>query len=174
MGAVTDRDKSLDLAVNDLKKVQEYEPKNIDSYWYLAMVTMTKGELLASRGGPEEREKAVKQATAILEQAVQAARTEPRAHINLLAMKLMLSKNSDPAKQKEQIEALEPEYLSLVSNFDSSAEAFAAMSQFYSAYSSFTGPRLGPEKLDKALEAVEQAMRLDGQNVAYSISAANL
>jgi tetratricopeptide (TPR) repeat protein len=174
MGAVTDRDKSLDLAVDDLKKVQEYEPNNIDSYWYLAMVTMTKGELLASRGGPEEREKAVKQATVILEQAVQAARTEPRAHINLLAMKLMLSKNSDPAKQKEQIETLEPEYLSLVSNFDSSAEAFAAMSQFYSAYSSFTGPRLGPEKLDKAIEAVEQAMRLDGRNVHYSISAANL
>lgn len=174
MGAVTDRDKSLDLAVDDLKKVQEYEPGNIDAYWYLAMVTMTKGELLASRGGPEEREKAVKQATAILEQAVQVARTEPRAHINLLAMKLMLSKNSDPAQQKEQIEALEPEYLSLVNNFDSSAEAFAAMSQFYSAYSSFTGPRLGPEKLDKAIEAVEQAMRLDGQNVIYSISAANL
>ncbi|MHC4535760.1 MAG: tetratricopeptide repeat protein, partial [Planctomycetota bacterium] len=174
MGAVTNRDKSLDMAVDDLKKVQEYEPNNIDAYWYLAMVTMTKGELLASRGGPEEREKAVKQATAILEQAVQVARTEPRAHINLLAMKLMLSKNSDPVKQKEQIEALEPEYVSLVRNFDSSAEAFAATSQFYSAYSSFTGPRLGPEKLDKAIEAIEQAMRLDEQNVAYSVSAANL
>ena len=71
-------------------------------------------------------------------------------------------------------QALEPEYLSLVRKFDSSAEVFAAMSQFYSAYSIFTGPRLGPEKLDKAIEAVEQAMRLDGQNVAYSISAANL
>ncbi|MHC4105881.1 MAG: tetratricopeptide repeat protein, partial [Planctomycetota bacterium] len=174
MGAVTDRDKSLALAVDDLKKVQEYEPGNIDAYWYLAMVTMTKGELLASRGGPEEREKAIQQAMAILEQAVQVARTEPRAHINLLAMKLMLSKNSDPVQQKEQIEALEPEYLSLVRNFDSSAEAFAAMSQFYSAYSSFTGPRLGPEKLDKAIEAVEQAVRLNGQDVVYSISAANL
>ena len=174
MGAVTNRDKSLALAVDDLKKVQEYEPNNIDAYWYLAMVTITKGELLASRGGPEERDKATKQATAILEQAVQIVRTEPQAHINLLSLKLMLSKNSDPAQQKEQIEALEPEYLSLVRNFDSSAEAFAAMSQFYSVYSSFTGPRLGPEKLDKAIEAAEQAMRLDEQNVVYAISAANL
>ena len=174
MGAVTNRDESLALAVDDLKKVQEYEPNNIDAYWYLAMVTITKGELLASRGGPEERDKATKQATAILEQAVQIARTEPRAHINLLAMKLMLAKNDDPARQKEQIEALEPEYLSLVRKFDSSAEAFAAMSQFYSVYSAFTGPRRGPEKLDKAIEAIEQAMRLDEQNVLYAISAANL
>ena len=74
MGAVTNRDKSLALAVDDLKKVHEYEPNNIDAYWYLAMVTITKGELLASRGGPEERDKATKQATAILEQAVQIAR----------------------------------------------------------------------------------------------------
>ncbi|NQT03094.1 MAG: tetratricopeptide repeat protein, partial [Planctomycetes bacterium] len=174
MGAVTNRDESLAQAVDDLKKIQEFEPNNIDAYWYLAMVTITKGELLASRGGPEERDKAAKQATAILEQAVQIAPTDPQAHINLLSLKLMLAKNSDPAKQKEQIEALEPEYVSLVRNFDSSAEAFAAMSQFYSVYSAYTGPRQGPEKLDKAIEDVEEAIRLNEQNVVYSISAANL
>ncbi len=174
VGAVTNRDETITQAVDDLDKVREYEPNNVDAYWYLAMATITKGEILASRGGTEERDKAVQQATEILEQAVQAARTDPQAHIRLLSLKLMLSKNSDPAKQKEQIEALEPEYLLLVRNFDSSAAAFAAMSQFYSIYSSFTGPRLGSEKLDKSIEAIEQAIRLDEQNVFYSISAANL
>ena len=174
MGAVTNRDETITQAVDDLNKVKEYEPNNIEAYWYLAMATITKGEMLASRGGSDEKDKAVKQATAILEQAVQIARTEPQAHINLLSLKLMLAKNSDSAKQKDQIEALEQEYLSLVRNFDSSAEAFAAISQFYSVYSTFTGPRMGPEKLDKAMEAVEQAMKLDEQNVIYSISAANL
>ena len=48
------------------------------------------------------------------------------------------------------------------------------MSQFYSVYSSFTGPRMGSEKLDKSIEAVEQAIKLDEQNVVYSISAANI
>ncbi|MHC4725956.1 MAG: tetratricopeptide repeat protein [Planctomycetota bacterium] len=174
VGAVTNREGAITQAVVDLNKVREYDPNNIDAYWYLAMATVTKGEILASRGGSEERDEAVQQATEILEQAVQLARTEPQAHINLLSLKLMLAKNDDTAKQKEQIVALEPEYLSLVRNFDSSPEAFAAMSQFYSVYSTFTGPRMGTEKLDKAIEAVEQAMKLDEQNVGYSINAANL
>ena len=73
MGAVTNRDEAISQAVNDLNQVLEYDPNNIDAYWYLAMATVTKGEVLASRGGPEERDKAVKEATAILEQAVQNA-----------------------------------------------------------------------------------------------------
>ncbi len=174
MGAVTNRDETITQAIDDLNKVREYDPNNIDAYWYLAMATITKGEIAASRGGPEERDKAVQQATAILEQAVQSAQTEPKAHINLLSMKLMLAKSDDPAKQKEQIEALEPEYLSLVRNFDSSAEAFAAISRFYSVYSAYIGPRIGHEKLDKAIEAIEKAIGLDEQNVVYSINAANL
>ena len=110
VGAVTNRDETITQAVDDLDKVREYEPNNVDAYWYLAMATITKGEILASRGGTEERDKAVQQATEILEQAVQAARTDPQAHIRLLSLKLMLSKNSDHAKQKEQIEALELAY----------------------------------------------------------------
>jgi len=174
LGAVTDRDESLAQAVDDLKKVQEFEPNNIDAYWYLARAAVTKGEIFASRGNLEERDKAAKQATALLEQAVQIAGTEPKAHINLLALKLMLAKSSSPELQNERIRALEPEYLSLARNFSSSAEAFAAISQFYSVYSSFLGPRLGPENFDKAIEAIEQAIRLDEMNVVYAINAANL
>jgi tetratricopeptide (TPR) repeat protein len=64
--------------------------------------------------------------------------------------------------------------LSLVRNFGSSAEAFAAISQFYSVYSAYSGPRLVPENLDKAIEAIEQAIRLDENSVVYAINAANL
>jgi len=174
LGAVTNPDESLAQAVDDLKKIQEFEPNNVDAYWYLARAAVTKGELFASRGNLEERDKATKEATAILEQAVQMAGTEPKAHINLLALKLMLAKSGGSPQIKDQIRALEPEYLSLVRNFGSSAEAFAAISQFYSVYSSYSGPRLGPENLDKAIEAIEQAIRLDEKNVVYSINAANL
>jgi len=174
MGAVTNRDETISQAVDDLNKVLEYEPNNIDTYWYLAMATLTKGEILASRSGSEEKDKAVKEAMEILERAVQAAPNEPQAHINLLSLKLMLIKDEDTVNQKKQIEALEPEYLSLVSSFNSSPKAFAAMSQFYLVYSSFTGPRMGSEKLDKAIEAIERAIKLDEQNVLYSINAANL
>jgi tetratricopeptide (TPR) repeat protein len=185
LGAVTNRDESLAQAVDDLKKVQELEPNNIDAYWYLARAAVTKGEIFASRGNFEERDKAAEQATVLFEQAVQIAGTEPlvsakaravaaKAHINLLALKLMLAKGSEPELVNERIRALEPEYLSLVRNFGSSAEAFAAISQFYSVYSAYSGPRLVPENLDKAIEAIEQAIRLDENNVVYAIDAANL
>jgi tetratricopeptide (TPR) repeat protein len=174
VGAVTDPEESIAEAVGDLKKVFEYEPDYIDAYWYLAMATITKGEISASVGGFEERDKATEQAKAILEQAVQNCPDNPRAYINLLSLKLMLAQRSEPDEQKEQIASLEPEYSSLVRKFSSSAEAFAARSKFYSIYSIFTGPRLGLEKLDKAIEAVERAVKLDGQNVVYAISAANL
>ena len=174
LGAVTNRDESLAQAEEDLKKVQELEPNNTDAYWYLARAALTKGKIFASQGNLEERDKTTKQATAVLEQAVQIAGTEPKAHINLLAMKLMLAKSSPDSGVNERIGALEPEYLSLVRNFSSNAEAFTAISQFYSVYSGYSAPRLGPENLDKAIEAVEQAIRLDEKNVVYAINAANL
>ncbi|MCH7559497.1 MAG: tetratricopeptide repeat protein, partial [Planctomycetes bacterium] len=177
LGAVTNKDESLAQADNDLKKVQGFEPNNIDAYLYLAKAAVTKGKIFASRGNLEERDKATKRATAILEQAVQIAGTDPKAHINLLALKLMVAKNSPDkigTRVKERIGALEPEYLSLVRNFSSNAEAFAAISQFYSVYSSYSGPRLGSENLDKAIEAVEQAIGLDEKNVVFAIEAANL
>jgi tetratricopeptide (TPR) repeat protein len=174
LGAVTNKDESLELAENDLKKVLEFEPADIDAYWYLAQAAVTKGEIFASRGNFEERDKAEKQALSILEQAVNAANDNPKAHINLLAQKLTFAGDSSSEQLKEQIQSLEPEYLSLVERFASSAEAFAAVSSFYSAYSLFSGPRLGSTYLDKAIEAVEKAIELDEKNVAYAIHAANL
>ncbi|MGB2864557.1 MAG: tetratricopeptide repeat protein [Sedimentisphaerales bacterium] len=174
LGTVTDKDESLERAVNDLKKAQELEPNNIDAYWYLARAAVTKGEIYASRGNFEERDKATKQGLAILEQAVKAADDNPRAHINLLSLKLTFARGSSSEQLKEQFQSLEPEFLSLVDKFNSSAEAFAAVSKFYSAYSTFLGPRLGSANRDKAIEAAEKAIQLDENNVAYALHTANL
>jgi len=174
LGTVTDKDESLEQAVNDLQKVQELEPNNIDAYWYLARTAVTKGELFASRGNFEERDKATKQGLAILEQAVKAAEDSPRAHINLLSLKLTFARGGSSEQYKEQFESLEPEFLSLVNKFNSSSEAFAAVSKFYSAYSTFLGPKLGSANLDKAIEAAEKAIQLDEKNVAYALQTANL
>jgi len=174
LGTVTDKDKSLEEAVNDLKKVQEYEPNNIDAYWYLSQAAVTKGEIFASRGNFEERDKAAKQALEILEQAVNAANDNPEAYINFLTQKLTFARNSSSEQLKEQMKSLEEEYLSLVKRFDSSHQAHAAVSQFYTAYSFFSGPRLGSANLNRAIEAVEKAIQLDQKNVLYAIHAANL
>jgi tetratricopeptide (TPR) repeat protein len=174
LGTVTDKDKSLEEAVNDLKKVQESEPNNIDAYWYLSQAAVTKGEIFASRGNFEERDKAKKQALEILQQGVNAADDNPEAHINLLNQKLVFARNSGSEQLKEQIQTLEEKYLSLVKRFDSSPEAHAAVSQFYTAYSFVSGPRLGSVNLDKAINAIEKAIQLDDKNIIYAIHAANL
>jgi len=174
LGTVTDKDQSLERAVNDLNKVLEFEPANIDAYWYLAQAAVTKGDIFASRGNFEERDKAEKQALELLSRAVEAAGDNPKAHINLLTQKLAFARDSSSEQLKEQFKSLEPEYLSLVERFDTSAEAFAAVSSFYSAYTLFLGPRLGSANLEKAIEAAEKAMELDEKNVAYAIHTANL
>ncbi|MHC4488781.1 MAG: hypothetical protein ACYSW7_06350, partial [Planctomycetota bacterium] len=174
MGAVTDSDQSLAQAVDDLKKVQEFEPNNIDTYWHLAQTIVAKGEILASRGSIEERDKATEQAIALLEQAVEIADTDPRAHINLLTMKLTSTTGGSALLLKEKLRSLEPEYSSLADKFGSSAEVFAAISRFYSIYSVYSDAWLGPKNLDTAIEAAEKAIRLDEENVTYAINAANL
>ena len=174
MGTVTDKDESLEQAENDLKKVLEFEPVNVDAYWYLAQAAVTKGELFASRGNFEEKDKAARQALAFLEQAVEAADDNPEAHINLLTQKLTFARGSGYEQFKEQIESLEPEYLSLVERFDNNAEAFATVSSFYTACFFFSGPRQGSANLDKAIEAVERVIELDENDVTFAIHAANL
>jgi len=98
MGAVTAPDELLAEAIDDLQKLQELDPNNVDAYWYLAQAAIEKGEILASRGNLEERDKAAKQADELLQQAVKVADAEPRAHINLLTRKLMLARRSEPYK----------------------------------------------------------------------------
>lgn len=162
LGAVTDPNASLSKAVDDLEKARELEPNNVDIYRYLAQALITKGEILASKGNLEERDENRKRAVELLEQAVGVAAADVRAHISLLAMKSMLAQMSGG----EQIQSLEPEYLSLVEKFDSSAQAFSALAGFYS--------RLGHKYLDKAVEAVEKAVELDREGVVYLINTANL
>ncbi len=173
-GAVTNKDEVLTQAVNDLKKAQELDPNNIDTYWHLARAAITKGELLASLGNLEERDNAIKQAEELLEQAVQISNANPRAHISLLQLKLMLARNSGTEQRAEQIRSLEADYLSLANKFSTNAEVFSALSGFYLMYSKFSGPALSFGNLNSAIEAIEKAISLDKQNVVYAINAADL
>ncbi|MHC4572842.1 MAG: tetratricopeptide repeat protein, partial [Planctomycetota bacterium] len=165
IGIFPDRDELLARAIDDLKRVQDLESGNVDAYWYLAQATLTKGEIDASRGELEERDRAGDEAVKTLERAVEVAGDNPRAHANLLTMKLRLARKSGGLLSKEQIEGLEPEYLSLVEKFPSSAEVFSALAGFY---------RFRPENLAKAVDAAEKAVELDRQNVIYVINAASL
>jgi len=174
MGAVTSPEQLLTRAMSDLQKVQQLDPQNIDAYLYLADATVEQGQILASRGNVEEKEKAAKRADELLQKAVEVAGDDPRAHINLLSRKLEHAQASEAAQAKQQIQALEPGFVSLVNKFPSSAEAFAALSRFYSIHSMFSPYELGLKNLDKAIEAMTKAIELDKESVAYAINAAEL
>ena len=174
MGAVTVPDQLLAKARDDLQKVQQFDPNNIDAYCYLADVTVEEGEILASKGNVQERDKAQKQADELLQRAIEVAADDPRAHINLLSRKLNRAWTSRTAEAQEQMAALEPAYQSLVKQFPSQPEAWAALSRFYSVYAIDSGHERGLERLDGAVEAMEKAIGLDSENVEYAMGAANL
>lgn len=161
-GLVPDPDELIAQAVDDLEKALEFDPYNIDAYWYLAQASLLKGQNFANRGNLEERDGTVEHAKELLRQAIKAAPDNPKGYIGLLTIKVATTQS------EEQIQAFEPEYLSLVDKFPSSAEAFSAISQFYS------DPRMDPKNLDKATKAAEEAVRLDKENVIYALKAANL
>ena len=175
LGAVTSPEQLLTRAVSDLQKVQQLDPQNVDAYLYLADATVEQAQILASRGNVEETEKAAKRADELLQKAVEFAGDDPRAHIKLLSRKLdSAQKIGEIAQAKQQIQALEPGFVSLVNKFPSSAEAFAALSEFYSIYSMFPPYELSLKNLDSAVEAMTKAIELDRENVVYATSSAIL
>ncbi|MHC4123917.1 MAG: tetratricopeptide repeat protein, partial [Planctomycetota bacterium] len=164
IGAETDPDKSLAQAISDIEKVIELEPNDIEAYKYLAIAIQEKGRIAASKGNIEEKEESIQRAQDVLTKAIEVAGDNPEPRINLLSMKLV-----DLMDQKagvEKILSLEPEYLSLVKKFDSSAKVFAALTVFYL--------RTGTEGFDKAIEAAEKASELDKENVLYAVNTADL
>ena len=162
MGEVIDREQAISQVIADMEKVQELDPANLDAFWYRAQAIIEKGEIAASKGNLEERDKAKEQAIQILEKAVEVNADKPKAHVNLLTMKLVLAQNIS----REEVLNLESEYLSLTQRFDSAPEAFSTLAGLYL--------RLGHKYLDKAIETVEKAVELEPQNVAYARVAANL
>jgi tetratricopeptide (TPR) repeat protein len=174
LGMVTNQDESLAQAIADLKKLQELDPNNILTFSYLARAVVTKGGIFAAKGNFQERDKATQEAIGLLEQAAELTDSNPRAHIELLALKLRLARDSEFVQLKERIRSLETEYLSLVGKFSSHAEAFAALSAFYAEYSTYAGPDLRASYFDKAIEAAEKAMELEEEKVVYAINAASL
>lgn len=164
LGVVPDTEALLTQGVADLEKARQLDPTNVDAYWYLVQAAIAKGDILAAKGDLEGKNKAIEQARILAEQAVKAADTDPKAHLNFLLVRIVGTQKAD----KEQLKVFEQEYLSLAKRFPSSAEVFARISRFY------LDRQLGINDLDKAIEAIEQAVKLDSDNVAYIINAAGL
>jgi tetratricopeptide (TPR) repeat protein len=164
-GTAADADELLAGAFEDLKRVQQLQLGNVAVSRYLAVATITQGEIDASHGDLERKDQAVAQAVQILEHAAQLADNDPETYISLLGVKMAVVLQSDMEQLQEQIQALEPEYLALTEKFPNSPKAFHALAGYY---------RMTVPNLDKAVEAAETAVKLDKDNVAYALRAARL
>ncbi|MHC4645344.1 MAG: tetratricopeptide repeat protein [Planctomycetota bacterium] len=164
-GVYPDPDQSLTQAVDFFEKVRELEPENTDAAWYLAQAVVARGDVAASHGRFEQRDKAGKDAIELLQQLADIAPDNPIAHINLLSMKLRVAERSGAGLTYEQVDAFEPEYVSLAERFPGAPKAHAALARFYA---------LNLKNLDKAINAIEKAVELDSENVTYAIDLATM
>jgi tetratricopeptide (TPR) repeat protein len=162
-GAVTEPDKVLEQAIEDLKKAQELEPTNTDIAWRLAQAFMLKGDLLASRGSIEERDKADKHALEVLDKAVHDSPEDVQARINKLATERTIAMAEDPSLEK--LESFEPRYKELSQKFPQDARVHAFVSGYYRS--------LGPNYLDQCIAEIEKARQLDPNEVTYAVAAAD-
>lgn len=174
MRAVSVPGELLASARSDLEKVLEMDSDNVDAYWYLAQVEVEEGNIRVLRGSLEEGDRADERAVELLEKAVELADADPIAHINLLLKKLELARRRGDVPVRQRVQALEPEYLSLVGKFPDNADAFAALAGFHSIHSFYSGYQFGLEIMDKGIDAIEKAIALDRENVAYAMTAASL
>jgi len=164
-GASVDREQMLEQAMSDLKKVLEFDQDNVDAAWYLALATLTKGRIRAGKGEFEQRKKSAQEAVELLEHIAEVAAENPKAHINVLRMKLLVAQGEEYESLLERIKALEPEYALLVKKFPDNPDVYYAVARYY---------RLRIETLDKAIEAAEKAIEIEPNNVLYIRNAAEV
>jgi tetratricopeptide (TPR) repeat protein len=168
MGAVPSPDTVFEDARKDLGKAKELDPTFVQVYRYLAAVVLETGERAGSRGNTDEQTAATKQAQEILDEGIAAVPDSAAAYVQALAQKLVQAQRGDVAVVREQLSPLEPQYVSLVEKFPSSADAAANLGEFYSLYSSYLPIQEGLEKLELALRAAQEARSLEPTRARYA------
>ncbi len=158
-GQTTDRERTINEAIEDLEKALQLEPTDSESHRYLAKAILEKGNILFSKGSFSEADKSIEEAKQSLKQAINALPDEPKLYTELITVKML------NVEEPNQRDALESEYMALLDKFSSSPEVYISLSRFYMA---------DRKKLDNAIEAIEKALELDRENVDYIVFASEL
>ncbi len=164
-GAVSDQIKTLEKSLEYFDKLINSNPQNTQAYFYKAEAKILKAKIAASSGQLDEEKRAYDEAVAIMEKAVENAKEDPGAHINLLNMKEQRAANNEEL----ELEKLEEEYKKLADKFKDDPEVYSALAGFYSL-----NVKTLDENIDKAVEAIETAYEKSDENVQVANRAANL
>ena len=153
-------EQSFAKAKQDLQKALELEPNNVNIYSLLAQTVILEGRELSVKGGSSLREKGQKDAIELLKRCVALSPDDPKAHQNLLGLRLIIADQNSV----EDVKKLEPDYLALVQKFPNDAASYAALTNIYLL--------LSPQEIDKAAQAAERTLQLDTGNFRYTQTAA--
>ncbi len=172
-GRTTTAEELVKEAIADLSKASEIEPDNVILYKYLARAELVKGRLHSEMGLANAMEDAKKRELELLEEAVEIAPDNVKAHINLFKSKVRSAKESvSNAANKEsmdaaigQVDKLEGEFNELKKRFSNEPEIYAAFTQLFAT---------GVQRLNESIEAMSRAIELDSDNVRYANQGANL
>jgi len=159
-GQMTDKEKSINEALEILQKTVQDEPNNIDTYQLLAEALVQKGEILAAKGVLNAQENARAEAAKILTKGIEANPNNPRAYINLYGNELVEAKTD-----ADKLKKVESELIKLTQKFPDSHYTYFALCQVYVR---------NLKEVDKAIAAIEKASQLEKENVAYAITNATL
>ena len=162
-GATTEPDNVLEEAIQDLELAREIDPTNSNVVLQLVRAFIARGNLLASRGNFDEREKASHMALEIIEETIKNSPQDAQSYMNRLSIKRDIAWAGDVSE--DIVAQFEAEYKELAERFPDNPVDFPSVS------SSYRGS--GPKYLDKAIAAIERARSLESDNVMYSLSAAS-
>lgn len=141
-------------AKQDLQKALQLEPNNVNVFYLLAQTVILEGRELSIKGGAALRDKGQKEAIEILKRSVANSPDEPKAYTNLLGTRLIIADQNG----LEEVKKLEPDYQALLQKFPKDASCYYALTNLYLL--------LSPQEIDKAVQAAEQAMQLDSEQLS--------
>ncbi|HBR19754.1 MAG: hypothetical protein A2Y13_09445 [Planctomycetes bacterium GWC2_45_44] len=159
-GQATDKEAGITSAIETLQSVMQQEANNVDVYQYLADAINLKGQILAAKGVLNADINARQEAVKVLLKGVQSLPNEPKAYINLYGAKL-----AQAGQNAEELKKIETDILNLTEKFKNNPLPYFAVVQLYSKE---------PKNMDKAIAAAQKAQQLDGNNVNYALTLADL
>jgi len=159
-GQMTDKEKAINDAIENLQKSSQQEPNNVEVYQILADAIVQKGEILAAKGILNAAENARHEAVKVLLKSVEILPNEPKAYIYLYSSEL-----AEAGEDQDKIKNIESNIVQLTQKFPDSSLPYFALTQLY---------QKNPKDLDKAIASIEKSRQLDNQNVTYALNAAGL
>jgi len=176
----------LDNAQADIQKVIDSDNANVEAYQILSEIYLAKANIERHRGNNAQVEQYKEAVNNLIRDCLKYADDNPRAHTYGLYSRMSINQNFEPDMSSddkvEKFKSFEKEFVSFTQRFSDSAEAFASLASYYSKLDILPAREVDDNgqvhlfdkraNLEKTIKAIDQAVKLDSDNVGYMLFAA--